>query len=81
MSYTTYITRDNVEYEVTAKLYDEGCGYVDSWADTGRNFEIEKDPEFHKFYAEDDNGDELTLTENELMTAKSQMVESYWDNH
>lgn len=79
MSYIAYITRDNVEYEVAAELYDEGCGYVDSWADTGRNFEIEKDPEFHKFYAEDDNGVEIVLTADELLSAKEQMVKSYWD--
>lgn len=79
MSYTAYITRDEVEYEVSAELYDEGYGYEDSWEDTGRNFEIEKDPVFHKFYAEDRDGVELVLSEDELKSITEQLVERYWD--
>jgi hypothetical protein len=79
--YIAYITRDGVEFEVSAELYDEGYGYHDAWADTGPYFEIEKDPEFYKFYAEDDNGDEVVLTSEEIDLARGQMIEQYWEKY
>ncbi len=81
MTYRAYITRDNVEYEVSADLFDSGYAYVDSWADTGRSFEVEKDPDFYKYYAEDDNGDEILLTQEEMIEAKHQMIKQYWDEY
>lgn len=72
--------RDNVEYEVTAELYDYGRGYWDSWEDTDRNFEVEKDPEFHKFECYDDNGDPVKLSPGELDHIVQQMVNQYWEN-
>jgi len=81
MTHTAYISRDDIEYEVTAELFDNGYAYVDSWADTGRSFEVEKDPDFYKYYAEDDNGDEVVLTQEEMMEAKRQMTKQYWENY
>lgn len=81
MTYTAYITRDDVEIEVTAEILDEGYAYVDSWADTGRSFEVEKEPDFYKYYAEYDNGEELILTRDEMMEAKRQMTNQYWDQY
>lgn len=79
--YTAYITRDEVEYEVSAELYDEGYGYHDSWKDTGSHFEVEKDPEFHKFYAEDDDGERVVLSSEEISEATRQMINQYWENY
>jgi len=79
--YTGYITRDGIEYEVSAELYDEGYGYHDSWEDTGPYFEVEKDPEFHKFYAEDDDGKEVMLTSEEVDLARHQLINQYWENY
>ena len=79
MSYTAYITRDGIEYEVSAELYEGGLGYLDSWKDTGRNFEIEKNPIFHEFYVEDRDGVELILTPHELISVNGQLIERYWD--
>jgi hypothetical protein len=79
--YIAYITRDDVEYEVSAELYDEGYGCHDSWEDTGPYFEIEKDPIFHKFYTEDDNGNEVVLTSEEVDQARRQMINYYWENN
>lgn len=81
MDYRAYITRNDIEYEVTAELLDAGYAYVDSWADTGRSFEVEKDPDFYEYYAEDRNGDVLTLTQEEMMDAKYQMIKQYWDEY
>lgn len=81
MTYTAYITRDDVEYEVTAELFDTGYAYVDSWADTGRSFEVEKDPDFYKYYTEDDDGNEVVLTDEEMTEAKRQMMEQYWGEY
>lgn len=79
MSYTAYITRDGIEYEVSAELYEDGVSHTDSWKDTGRNFEIEKDPIFHEFYVEDRDGVELILTSQELTSVNGQLIERYWD--
>lgn len=81
MSYTAYITRNEVEHEVTADLYDHGYGYYDRWEDTGISFEIEKDPKFHNFYSEDDNGVELCLTSDEIEIIVEQMKKQYWDEY
>lgn len=81
MTYTAYIIRNDEEFEVTAEIFDEGYAYVDSWADTGRCFEVEKEPDFYKYYAEDDNGDELVLTREEMIEAKRQMTNQYWDRY
>lgn len=78
--YVAYFTRDDVEYEVTADLYDYGQGHWDSWEDTDRNFEIEKDPEFHKFECYNDNGDPVELTSDELKHVTEQMINCYWEN-
>lgn len=78
MDYRAYITRDDVEYEVTAKLYDHGRIYEDSWSDYGTQYEVEKNPEFHKFYAEDNCGKEMALTADEISDATEQMVAQYW---
>ena len=80
MSYTAYITRDGIEYEVSAELYEGGLGYLDSWKDTGRNFEIEKDPIFHNFYVEDRDGVELILTSQELTLVNGQLIDRFWGN-
>lgn len=78
--YVAYFTRDDIEYEVTAELYDCGQGYWDSWEDTGRNFEIEKDPVFHKFECYDENGDPVELTADDIKHVTEQMINHYWEN-
>lgn len=81
MTYTTYITRDNKEYEVTAELYDEGEGYTEFCPDSGYYLEILKNPEFYKFYTEyDDSIEEFIFTPEEIQQATSQLIEQYWDN-
>lgn len=81
MTYRAYFTRENTEYEVTADLYDHGEGYADEWEDTGRTFEITKEPKFYNFYAEDDNGDEVNLTQDEIEHVTEQMNKQYWDTY
>lgn len=78
--YVAHFTRGDVEYEVSAELRDYGRGYWDSWEDTGRNFEIEKNPEFHKFECYDENGDPVELTPSELNDVVEQMINCYWGN-
>ena len=78
MDYRAYITRNDVEYEVTAELYAEGRIYKDSWSDCGTQFEVEKNPEFHKFYTEDDRGNGVTLSADEIVNATEQMIVQYW---
>lgn len=79
--YRGYIERNGEEFEVTAELYDEGYGYSDYWSDTGYSFEIEKEPTFNKFYAEDEDGKPLDLTEEEISRVTAQMREHYWENY
>lgn len=79
MSYTAYITRDEVEYEVSAELYEDGVSHTDSWQDTGSVCVIESHPIFHKFYVEDRDGVAMVLTARELESVIDQMIERYWD--
>ena len=80
MTYRAYITRNDIEYEVTADLYDHGDGYYDEWEDTGRSFEVTKEPEFYNFYAEyDDSVEEFIFTPEEIEEATEQMKKQYWD--
>lgn len=81
MTYTTYIARDNKEYEVSADLYDEGVGYTEYCPDSGYYLEIEKDPEFYNFYTEyDDSHEEFIFTPDEIKEATEKLIQQYWDN-
>lgn len=80
MPYTAYITRNEIEYEVSAELYEDGVSYADSWGDTGSTHIVESHPTFYKFYAEDHDGVSLDLTADELESAIDQMIQQYWNN-
>lgn len=80
MELKAYIERYGVELEVTAELYDCGYGYNDSWSDTGSTYIVTHEPVFYKLYCEDDNGDDVLLTSEELETVKIQFIKQYWDN-
>lgn len=79
--YRGYIERNGEEFEVTAELYDEGYGYSDYWSDIGYSFEVEKEPTFKKFYAEDQDGNSFALTVEEISRATDQMIKQYWENY
>ena len=80
MELKAYIDRDGFELEVTAELYDYGHGHYDKWSDTGVEFIVTQEPVFYKHYCEDDNGDEVQLTDEELETINAQLIKQYWDN-
>lgn len=77
--YRAYIIRDGAEYEVTAELYDHGVTERDSWQDTGTVFEIMQDPVFYKFECNDEDGNPVILTAQEIETAINQMIAQYWE--
>lgn len=76
---TAYITRDGVEYEVSAKLYEHG--EADEGVDDlgGMWMELVEDPVFIEFYGEDDDGVELVLTPKEMFNIEEQMIDQYWE--
>lgn len=74
----TYITRDGVEYEVTAELYYGGEYTLDE-DETGTDLVVEQDPQFHEIFCEDpETGCELELTEAEFEKINEQLVAQYW---
>jgi hypothetical protein len=80
MNFRAYIEREGVELEVTAELYDNGYGYDDKWADTGHTFVVTHEPLFWKHYCEDDNGNVVVLTAEEIEAVNARLIEQYWDN-
>ena len=78
-SETTYITRNSTEIEVSAKLEYPGAATWDYWEDTGYQFNLISDPTFCEFYAENDDGEEIVLTKQEIVDATTKLVDAYWE--
>lgn len=77
-NHRTYITRDGIEYEVTAELYADG-EYTLEEDEAGVDLVVEQDPQFDEIFCEDpETGCELELTEADFETIRDQLVVQYW---
>jgi len=75
-----YITRSNKEYEVTAKLFDEGHYETGYESDTGYYLDILFDPVWEDFTCFDEHGVEIDLTNGEMHHVTEQLNKEYWDS-
>lgn len=78
-NYRAYIYRDNREIEVTAQLLQHGFVDEQCWGDTGETTDVISEPEFHMFYAEDDNGNPISFTDVEMVNILGQLSTVYWN--
>ena len=83
MDYETNIRRGREELTVYGELWDDGVGLWNSWGDTGRNFEVEHEPEFTiaEIYDDENNVVSLnTLTSREISVIIDIFTADYWDH-
>lgn len=83
MEYSCDIRRGREELTVYGELWGDGVGLWNSWGDTGRNFEVEHEPEFTiaEIYDDENNVVSLnTLTPREISVIIDIFTADYWDH-
>lgn len=76
-----HLIRDGIEFEIEVVTIEEGSGHWDHWQDTGWTWETDSNPTFAVAAVYDDNGDPVTLTEEEIAAVKEKAVDRYWETY